>query len=129
MAANNSNVDGSNILMSNLKLAELPCIEDVPPNDRMRLFRQKLRLCCIIYDFTDPRKQVREKEAKRIALLQIVEYISAGKVAWDPAVVGELLDCVGSNIFRLLGRRASMMYASQDGKNEGNVSKSLILRS
>lgn len=102
-----------------LKLGELPALEDVPPNERMRLFRQKLKLCCVLYDFSDVRKHVREKEAKRNALLQIVEYISAGKVAWDALVVGDLLECVGVNIFRHLGRKPSSSSTTTDGKSEG----------
>lgn len=101
-----------------LKLGELPAIEDVPPNERMRLFRQKLKLCCVLYDFNDVRKHVREKEAKRNALLQIVEYISAGKVAWDASVVADLLECVGLNIFRMLGRRPTPSASGADGKIE-----------
>ena len=102
-----------------IKLGELPALEDVPPNERMRLFRQKLKLCGALYDFTDMRKQVREKEAKRIALLQIVEYISAGKVAWDPSVVADLLECVGANIFRHLGRSSNSATINANGNVEG----------
>ncbi|GLE05024.1 hypothetical protein PINS_up014008 [Pythium insidiosum] len=113
---------GASALMNgalSTKLAELPALEDVPPNERMRLFRHKLKLCCVLYDFTDLRKHAREKEAKRNALLQIVEYISAGKVAWDPSVVGELLECVSTNIFRVLGRRpAPPPGSAMDGKTE-----------
>uniref|UniRef100_K3X5R1 Serine/threonine protein phosphatase 2A regulatory subunit n=1 Tax=Globisporangium ultimum (strain ATCC 200006 / CBS 805.95 / DAOM BR144) TaxID=431595 RepID=K3X5R1_GLOUD len=101
-----------------VKLSELPAIEDVPPNERMRLFRQKLKLCCVLYDFSDVRKHVREKEAKRNALLQIVEYISAGKVIWDASVVADLLECVGANIFRMLGRRPTVVTTNADGKTE-----------
>ncbi|KAF1313762.1 Serine/threonine protein phosphatase, partial [Globisporangium splendens] len=100
------------------KLSELPAIEDVPPNERMRLFRQKLKLCCVLYDFSDVRKHVREKEAKRNALLQIVEYISAGKVIWDASVVADLLECVGANIFRMLGRRPTVVTTNAEGKSE-----------
>jgi serine/threonine-protein phosphatase 2A regulatory subunit B' len=102
-----------------LKLGELPAIEDVPPNERMRLFRQKLQLCCVLYDFADVRKHVREKEAKRNALLQIVEYISAGKVAWDASVVADLLECVGCNIFRHLGRSSNLSTVNANGNVEG----------
>uniref|UniRef100_M4BF58 Uncharacterized protein n=1 Tax=Hyaloperonospora arabidopsidis (strain Emoy2) TaxID=559515 RepID=M4BF58_HYAAE len=101
-----------------MKLAELPALEDVPPNERMRLFRQKLKLCCVLYDFTDMRKHVREKEVKRNALLQIVEYISASKVAWDPSVVAELLECVGVNIFRHLGRSLNASTINANGNVE-----------
>ncbi|TMW62377.1 hypothetical protein Poli38472_009870 [Pythium oligandrum] len=100
------------------KLGELPAIEDVPPAERMYLFRQKLKLCCTLYDFTDVRKQVREKEAKRNALLQIVEYISAGKVVWDATVVTDLLECVSANIFRFLGRKPSPVLINAEGKAE-----------
>ena len=103
-----------------MKLAELPALEDVPPNERMRLFRQKLKLCCVLYDFTDMRKHVREKEVKRNALLQIVEYISASKVAWDPSVVAELLECVGVNIFRHLGRSLNASTINANGNVEGS---------
>ncbi|KAF4322515.1 hypothetical protein BBO99_00002919 [Phytophthora kernoviae] len=101
-----------------MKLGELPALEDVPSSERMRLFRQKLKLCCVLYDFSDMRKQVREKEAKRNALLQIVEYISAGKVAWDPSVVGDLLECVGCNIFRHLGRSSTSGTVNANGNVE-----------
>jgi serine/threonine-protein phosphatase 2A regulatory subunit B' len=116
-----SAVGGSSVLNGSLnaKLGELPAIEDVPPNERMWLFRQKLKLCCVLYDFMDARKQIREKEAKRNALLQIVEYISAGKVAWDPSVVADLLECVSANIFRILGRRPTPVITAADGKVEG----------
>lgn len=100
-------------------LGELPALEDVPPSERMRLFRQKLKLCAVVYDFGDVRKHVREKEAKRAALLQIVEYISAAKVAWDALVVADLLDCVGANIFRHLGRKPSGGAGAGDAKGEG----------
>ncbi|DBA04279.1 TPA: hypothetical protein N0F65_002041, partial [Lagenidium giganteum] len=117
MASGAAGMNASNGV-AQLRLAELPAIEDVPPNERMRLFRQKLKLCCVLYDFSDVRKHVREKEAKRNALLQIVEYISAGKVVWDPSVVAELLDCVGANIFRILGRKPAPIATTPDGKNE-----------
>ena len=99
-----------------VKLGDLPALEDVPTPERMRLFRQKLKLCCVLYDFMDARKQVREKEAKRNALLQIVEYISAGKVVWDPSVVADLLECISANIFRVLGRRPTPIANGSDGK-------------
>ncbi|KAF1794093.1 Armadillo-type fold [Phytophthora cactorum] len=94
-----------------MKLGELPALEDVPQ-------ASKLKLCCVLYDFTDMRKQVREKEAKRNALLQIVEYISAGKVAWDPSVVADLLECVGANIFRHLGRSSNPSTINANGNVE-----------
>lgn len=106
-------------VFSGARLSELPDLDDVPPSERMRLFRQKLKLCGVVYDFTDPRKHVREKEAKRNALLQIVEFISSGKAVWDHKLVMELLDCIAANIFRLLGRQTPQKVINEEGKAEG----------
>ncbi|CCI44264.1 unnamed protein product [Albugo candida] len=105
-------------VFSGARLSELPDLDDVPPSERMRLFRQKLKLCGVVYDFTDPRKHVREKEAKRNALLQIVEFISSGKAVWDHKLVMELLDCIAANIFRLLGRQTPQKVINEEGKAE-----------
>lgn len=104
--------------METTKLAELPALADAPPSERMKLFRQKLRLCCVVYDFSDPRKQVREKDAKRLALLELVQLLSDGKVAWSPQVVEDLMTCVEANINRPLGGKRVVKAAGKD-KIEG----------
>ncbi|OQR83463.1 serine/threonine protein phosphatase 2A [Achlya hypogyna] len=104
--------------METTKLAELPALADAPPSERMKLFRQKLRLCCVVYDFSDARKQVREKDAKRLALLELVQHLSDGKVAWSPQVVDDLMTCVEANINRPLGGKRAAKATGKD-KIEG----------
>ncbi|RHY52768.1 hypothetical protein DYB30_010067 [Aphanomyces astaci] len=91
-------------------LADLPPLNEAPSADRTKLFRQKLRLCCVVMDFGEPRKHLREKDAKRQALLELVQFLSDGKVTWSPQVVEDLMACVEANIIRPLG-----------GKSRGNT--------
>lgn len=50
---------------------------DVPPADQEKLFIQKLRQCCVLFDFvSDPLSDLKWKEVKRAALSEMVEYIT-----------------------------------------------------
>lgn len=52
-------------------------ILDAPPIDREELFVQKLRQCCVLFDFvTDPLSDLKYKEVKRAGLNEMVEYIT-----------------------------------------------------
>ncbi|KAJ8941364.1 hypothetical protein NQ314_010427, partial [Rhamnusium bicolor] len=47
------------------------------PADREELFVQKLRQCCVLFDFaTDPLSDLKWKEVKRAALQEMVEYFA-----------------------------------------------------
>ncbi|KAE8687394.1 Serine/threonine protein phosphatase 2A 57 kDa regulatory subunit B' theta isoform [Hibiscus syriacus] len=54
----------------------LPAFKDVPASERQNLFIKKLSLCCVVFDFTDPTKNLKEKEIKQQALLELFEYAS-----------------------------------------------------
>jgi len=52
-------------------------LSDVPPADQEKLFIQKLRQCCVLFDFvSDPLSDLKWKEVKRAALSEMVEYIT-----------------------------------------------------
>jgi serine/threonine-protein phosphatase 2A regulatory subunit B' len=104
-----------------LKLSELPSLNEAPPLEHTKLFRQKLLLCRVLYDFSDPRKHIREKEAKRTTLMELVQFVSDGKVAWSLQVVEDLIACIEANIFRSLGggKRGSKFGKEGGGKIEG----------
>lgn len=87
------------------RLAELPAILEAPPSERSRLVRQKLRLCCKVYDFRQPNKDVREKKTKEAALMELIEYVSSGKNVWAPGIAAEVIHTVSCNIFRPLGQK------------------------
>lgn len=44
--------------------------------EREELFVQKLRQCCVLFDFSDTLSDLKWKEVKRTALLEMVEYLN-----------------------------------------------------
>lgn len=57
---------------------QLPAFRDVPGPEKQALFVRKLHLCAFTFDFTDQSKNVREKEMKRQALLDLADYVNSG---------------------------------------------------
>lgn len=52
------------------------CITEVSAAEREELFVQKLRQCCVLFDFTEPLSDLKWKEVKRTALHEMVEYLT-----------------------------------------------------
>ncbi|XP_005724154.1 serine/threonine-protein phosphatase 2A 56 kDa regulatory subunit delta isoform [Pundamilia nyererei] len=64
-------------LSANRELHKLPELADVAPAEQEKLFIQKLRQCCVLFDFlSDPLSDLKWKEVKRAALSEMVEYIT-----------------------------------------------------
>ncbi|BBN00457.1 serine/threonine-protein phosphatase 2A regulatory subunit B' [Marchantia polymorpha subsp. ruderalis] len=80
----------------------LPAFRDLPSADRQNLFIKKLNLCCYTFDFTDPTKNVKEKETKRQTLLELVEYVTSGTGKFTEAVFEDITKMLVTNLFRTL---------------------------
>ncbi|CAI0425746.1 unnamed protein product [Linum tenue] len=78
----------------------LPGFKDVPNSQKESLFFRKLKLCSIVFDFTDPAKHVKEKEIKRQTLLELVDYVTSANGKFSEAVVQEVVKMVSVNMFR-----------------------------
>lgn len=54
----------------------------------LNLFISKLILCCVVFDFTDARKSLDEKELKRATLIELVDFVGSvpPKFTW-PAIL------------------------------------------
>merc|ERR1719244_1536968 len=91
--------------LKDLLTAEVSLREVQNPEDRKALFIKKLKLCCIIFDFTvsdvDQNHQL-AKEMKRTYLLELVEYISQSKHWFSEECVPVILEMIGTNLFRSL---------------------------
>nr|CAD1841770.1 unnamed protein product [Ananas comosus var. bracteatus] len=81
----------------------LPLLRDVPAPDRPALFLRKVRICSFLFDFSDPLRSPREKEAKRQTLHELIEFVQSGSSGRLPeALQDELVRAVSANIFRPL---------------------------
>ncbi|XVF60117.1 hypothetical protein PTKIN_Ptkin08bG0017900 [Pterospermum kingtungense] len=80
----------------------LPSFRDVPNSEKQNLFIRKLNLCCIVFDFTDPTKNLKEKDIKRQTLLELVDYVSSANGKFPEVVMQEMVKMVSVNLFRAL---------------------------
>uniref|UniRef100_A0A8C1B1F6 Serine/threonine protein phosphatase 2A regulatory subunit n=1 Tax=Cyprinus carpio carpio TaxID=630221 RepID=A0A8C1B1F6_CYPCA len=90
-------------LSRNRELQKLPAIKDAPPVDREELFVQKLRQCCVLFDFvTDPLSDLKYKEVKRAGLNEMVEYITHNRDVVTESIYPEAVIMFSVNLFRTL---------------------------
>lgn len=80
----------------------LPSFRDVQPHEKQQLFIRKLALCCYTFDFSDPMKNVKEKEVKRQTLLELVDYVNSGTGKFNEAVFEDITRMLVANLFRTL---------------------------
>ncbi|PHT49500.1 Serine/threonine protein phosphatase 2A 59 kDa regulatory subunit B' zeta isoform [Capsicum baccatum] len=78
----------------------LPSFRDVPNSDKQNLFIKKLNLCCVLFDFTDPTKDLKEKDIKRQTLVELVDYVTSANGKFTEMVVQETVKMVSLNLFR-----------------------------
>ncbi|XP_011098815.1 serine/threonine protein phosphatase 2A 57 kDa regulatory subunit B' theta isoform [Sesamum indicum] len=80
----------------------LPSFRDVPNSEKQNLFIRKLSLCCVVFDFTDPTKHLKEKDIKRQMLVEVVDYVTSATGKFNEAVMQEMVKMVSINLFRSL---------------------------
>ncbi|KAM9703454.1 protein phosphatase 2, regulatory subunit B', gamma b isoform 1-T1 [Menidia menidia] len=90
-------------LSNNRELQKLPPFKDVPPAEQEKLFIQKLRQCCVLFDFvSDPLSDLKWKEVKRAALSEMVEYITHNRNVITEPIYPEVVHMFAVNMFRSL---------------------------
>ncbi|XP_058799905.1 serine/threonine-protein phosphatase 2A 56 kDa regulatory subunit gamma isoform isoform X1 [Phymastichus coffea] len=87
----------------NRELQKLPLLTEVPAEEREELFIQKLRQCCVLFDFeSDPLSDLQWKEVKRCALLEMVDYVTKNRNVISEAIYPEAVNMFAVNLFRTL---------------------------
>ncbi|KAF6160473.1 hypothetical protein GIB67_019242 [Kingdonia uniflora] len=56
-------------------------------------------MCCIVFDFSDPSKNLKEKDIKWQTLLGLVDYIITVTSKFNEIVVQEIMKMVSVNLF------------------------------
>lgn len=95
----NSKVNGNAMITP---YEALPSFREVPNSEKQSLFIRKMNLCCVVFDFTDSAKNIKEKEIKRQTLLELVEYITSVNGKFTETVMQEVIKMVSTNLFRSL---------------------------
>ncbi|KAL5760078.1 hypothetical protein ACOSP7_018580 [Xanthoceras sorbifolium] len=80
----------------------LPGFRDVPSSEKQNLLVRKMNLCCVMFDFTDPTKNLKEKDVKRQTLLELVDYVTSANGKFTETVMQEVIKMVSVNLFRPL---------------------------
>lgn len=80
----------------------LPSFRDVPSSEKQNLLIRKLQMCCVLFDFGDPTKNLKEKDVKRQTLLELVDYISSVNSKFNEVTMQEITKMVAANLFRTL---------------------------
>lgn len=84
----------------------LPMFRDVPVSERQNLFSRKCQVCCLQFDFSDTLKMVREKEIKRLNLVELVDYVQSGSGKIIESNQEEMVKMISVNVFRCLPPRS-----------------------
>lgn len=90
-------------ITKNRELQKLPLLKDATPAEREDLFIQKIRQCCVLFDFViDPLSDLKWKEVKRAALNEMVEFVSHNRGVITEPIYPEAITMFSINLFRTL---------------------------
>ncbi|KAI4336628.1 hypothetical protein L6164_015129 [Bauhinia variegata] len=95
-------IQGANGNSVSLSYEALPAFRDVPNSEKQSLFIKKLKMCSVVFDFTDPTKHLKEKEIKRQTLVELVDHVTSANSKFTENVIQEVVNMVSVNIFRTL---------------------------
>jgi serine/threonine-protein phosphatase 2A regulatory subunit B' len=87
-----------------IQLKELPLLSETPMLKRETLFRQKLKLCCNMFDFDETDPDTKGMDIKRETLLEIAEYVNTavGQKIFTESMMPDIVEMVRINLFRTL---------------------------
>ncbi|CAN0897050.1 Serine/threonine protein phosphatase 2A 59 kDa regulatory subunit B' zeta isoform [Linum grandiflorum] len=100
--ASSNSVQGSNLFPASGVYESLPSFRDVPSTEKQNLFIRKLQMCCVVFDFSDPAKHLKEKDIKRQTLLELVDYVTSVTMKFNEIAMQEITRMVSTNLFRTL---------------------------
>ncbi|RWW31472.1 hypothetical protein GW17_00003902 [Ensete ventricosum] len=90
--------------------------KDVPNSQKQNLFISKLNLCCVVFDFSGPNKNSTEKDMKRQALLDLIDYVDAGASRFTEPMISACCKMFAVNLFRAFP--PNMRSCTGGGENE-----------
>ena len=67
---------------------------DAGASEQQELMIQKIRQCCVTFDFYDNFAQIKSKEVKRAALNELIDHITSAKGAIQEPIYPEVIKMV-----------------------------------
>ncbi|XP_072266431.1 serine/threonine-protein phosphatase 2A 56 kDa regulatory subunit delta isoform [Pyxicephalus adspersus] len=107
-------------LSKNRELHKLPPLKECPPGEEQEvLFMEKIRQCCVLFDFvSDPLSDLKYKEVKRAALTEMVEYITHSRDVLTDSIYPEAVHMFSVNLFRPLPPSSNPSGAEFDPEDD-----------
>ncbi|ONK59438.1 uncharacterized protein A4U43_C08F6430 [Asparagus officinalis] len=78
----------------------LLAFKDVTSQEKSNLFISKLTLCCATFDFSDPNKNLAEKDIKKHTLIDLIEYVNTGPPKFTEQMISASCKMFAANLFR-----------------------------
>jgi len=108
------------------RIEPLPGFKDTPAGERQNVFICKLRLCSNVMVFSSgdgphPEEDRRDKEIKRLNLLEIMDYINTTKGVFNEETYEEITAMISANLFRGFAPNSSMTNAQYDPEEDEPV--------
>uniref|UniRef100_A0A1I8IJS3 Serine/threonine protein phosphatase 2A regulatory subunit n=1 Tax=Macrostomum lignano TaxID=282301 RepID=A0A1I8IJS3_9PLAT len=102
------------------ELYSLPLLKDAAtPEQRESLMMQKLRQCCVVFDFVrEPLSDLRAKEVKRQALQELLDHVITSRGAITEPVYAEAVFMFSANVFRTLPPPSNPIGAEFDPEED-----------
>ncbi|KAK9365308.1 phosphatase 2A regulatory B subunit-domain-containing protein [Lipomyces kononenkoae] len=82
------------------ELEKLPGFHEVPATNRQDLFFKKIEQCNVIFDFGDPSSDMKSKEIKRVALHELLDFVSTTRFTYTEQMYASVVDMFARNLFR-----------------------------
>lgn len=82
------------------ELKRLPSFDEVPAEERYHLFLQKVEQCKVIFDFSDPSSDIEGKDIKRVALHELLDFITSNHVIITEPMYASVTEMFAKNLFR-----------------------------
>ncbi|CAF0873854.1 unnamed protein product [Adineta steineri] len=97
------------------ELEALPSLKETPSDQQEKLFIDKLKQCCTLFDFSDCVSDLKSKEIKRACLNEIVDYITVTRNCLTENIYPEVITMVSINLFRILPPAGSDSLSEEAG--------------
>ncbi|KAA8914424.1 hypothetical protein TRICI_002922 [Trichomonascus ciferrii] len=82
------------------ELERLPSFSEVPTEELADLFLKKVDQCKVIFDFSDPSSDIQGKDIKRIALHELLDFITSNHFTITEQMYAAVVEMFAKNLFR-----------------------------